>query len=854
MEVFIDYIEAASTAVDFGTDVNAAREMRHSVDNFVNTIAWASIGCLAFSMVGNMLLLAYIIRSHKAFFVVCRDASKLLFIVFMVFSVTNIQVLTAYVNLLVHFRSDIGARILREIDFVKSHICALAVYSHLFENVPQLLIQGAVLAYQLLSGQHVHIALILSIAMTVAMLFIKMMINMFYMTFNPNLVQGETILTRDTIRDCVSNAPFSEASCKFDATTNLQIGLHVIAFAMNVTFAVLVKGYEWKLVCLGIFLLSYLTSITTFFRLLNGHTQHFIHLILYPYRTLLVLVLSFFHPLSIVLLDSMDSTFPEQLLNGKHSLLLMQSIMANALWAGLYLWCVWKTVFSVDERILMGFGGTNAVCVLVDLFANFVGQICFGSAESYEALREELVDEENIDEALAERTSGDAWRRLEGIASKLDGSDVPQAALLKQAVVETEKLSNSRKNDATVSGATLSRLFLVEDMRQRGSAMQVHLVLYDVSLMAAKLEALQQRLKYLPFGARAAVFELCDKFTVWTNENKEATLDEQNELLAKARMITTVPDLEETVRAALQRHAAALKLREALNTGENIKDAKEKLEALLDTDRPAAPLLVQAATHLSSQPDTNMQTGNVQTEKVQTEKRPTHTFDNGATYDGEWLGHLRHGYGVQTWADGAQYSGQWCDDKASGMGKFHHVDGDVYEGQWKDDKSQGEGVYTHADGSIYTGQWTSDKQDGHGEEKWPDGAIYKGQYREGRKTGRGLFNWADGSSFDGEFVDNDIHGVGTYTWGDDRKYIGQWNHNKMHGEGLFTWSDGRCYEGEYEDDQKQGQGVFTWPDGRKYSGQWIDGKQHGEGMYTTASGEARKGIWESGKRIQWVSE
>ena len=40
------------------------------------------------------------------------------------------------------------------------------------------------------------------------------------------------------------------------------------------------------------------------------------------------------------------------------------------------------------------------------------------------------------------------------------------------------------------------------------------------------------------------------------------------------------------------------------------------------------------------------------------EKRPTYTFKTGATYDGEWIGGFRDGYGVQKWPDGAQYEGQ----------------------------------------------------------------------------------------------------------------------------------------------------------------------------------------------------
>jgi len=91
------------------------------------------------------------------------------------------------------------------------------------------------------------------------------------------------------------------------------------------------------------------------------------------------------------------------------------------------------------------------------------------------------------------------------------------------------------------------------------------------------------------------------------------------------------------------------------------------------------------------------------------ERRPQHVFDNGVTYNGEWVGSLRHGQGVQIWPDGAKYEGQWLSDKAQGQGRFEHVDGDVYEGSWKDDKAHGHGTYHHVDGSKYrvNGQMTS---------------------------------------------------------------------------------------------------------------------------------------------------
>ena len=85
------------------------------------------------------------------------------------------------------------------------------------------------------------------------------------------------------------------------------------------------------------------------------------------------------------------------------------------------------------------------------------------------------------------------------------------------------------------------------------------------------------------------------------------------------------------------------------------------------------------------------------------EYREAITFDNGATYVGEWLGEDRHGYGLQQWKDGAKYEGQWKNDNAHGKGTLIHSSGDKYEGEWKRDKAHGYGKYTHIDGQTYEG-------------------------------------------------------------------------------------------------------------------------------------------------------
>lgn len=95
-------------------------------------------------------------------------------------------------------------------------------------------------------------------------------------------------------------------------------------------------------------------------------------------------------------------------------------------------------------------------------------------------------------------------------------------------------------------------------------------------------------------------------------------------------------------------------------------------------------------------------------DETQLEDRNQVHFKNGATYTGQWLGNMKHGFGTQIWKDGAKYEGNWRFNKACGHGKFWHVDGDIFEGEWLDDKANGHGVYVHQNGARYEGEWKDD--------------------------------------------------------------------------------------------------------------------------------------------------
>lgn len=74
--------------------------------------------------------------------------------------------------------------------------------------------------------------------------------------------------------------------------------------------------------------------------------------------------------------------------------------------------------------------------------------------------------------------------------------------------------------------------------------------------------------------------------------------------------------------------------------------------------------------------------GQEEEKEDETQEDGEYTFENGAVYNGQWRGRMRHGHGEQSWPDGARYEGEWRNNQVHGRGVFYHVDGDVFDGEW----------------------------------------------------------------------------------------------------------------------------------------------------------------------------
>ncbi len=85
--------------------------------------------------------------------------------------------------------------------------------------------------------------------------------------------------------------------------------------------------------------------------------------------------------------------------------------------------------------------------------------------------------------------------------------------------------------------------------------------------------------------------------------------------------------------------------------------------------------------------------------------RKVYTYPDGTTYNGEWEGNKRHGYGIWIRPDGTRYEGEWENDKPNGRGILTNADGSTYSGDWKDGKRHGRGTVVYPDGTKRSGIW-----------------------------------------------------------------------------------------------------------------------------------------------------
>jgi len=137
-------------------------------------------------------------------------------------------------------------------------------------------------------------------------------------------------------------------------------------------------------------------------------------------------------------------------------------------------------------------------------------------------------------------------------------------------------------------------------------------------------------------------------------------------------------------------------------------------------------------------------------------------FDNGDTYDGDWVNDERQGRGTYTHkALKAVYMGDISRNLKHGKGQLTFRNGDVlygefvdnclidshvtidyhpighYEGLMKEGRRHGSGTMDYAEHFLYEGEWLEDRRSGLGYIKFP-GGFFEGMFIRDNVDGRGI--------------------------------------------------------------------------------------------------------------------
>ena len=107
-------------------------------------------------------------------------------------------------------------------------------------------------------------------------------------------------------------------------------------------------------------------------------------------------------------------------------------------------------------------------------------------------------------------------------------------------------------------------------------------------------------------------------------------------------------------------------------------------------------------------------------------------YGNGDFYVGQWKDGKRHGRGMFFSSTEGTYDGEFLGDIKEGFGNMQHKNGDFYSGHWKKGLYHGHGVLNCVTGGMvsYDGTWENGVRHGKGTIYFRNGSKYEGHLKE----------------------------------------------------------------------------------------------------------------------------
>ena len=169
---------------------------------------------------------------------------------------------------------------------------------------------------------------------------------------------------------------------------------------------------------------------------------------------------------------------------------------------------------------------------------------------------------------------------------------------------------------------------------------------------------------------------------------------------------------------------------------------------------------------------------------------PSSKPHSSSLYQGELIGGVRHGMGMEFNNDRRIYEGEWARGVRAGRGRSYFETGDLqYDGEWR------EGLF-HGKGKLYANR----------------GLVYEGEFERGLRSGNGRAIYPKQVTFTGRWSDGVRHGEGRLVDSMRGETIkGTWVHDVLEGKGELWRSDGSRFEGHWVKGRKDGFGVIHYP-------------------------------------------
>ena len=266
----------------------------------------------------------------------------------------------------------------------------------------------------------------------------------------------------------------------------------------------------------------------------------------------------------------------------------------------------------------------------------------------------------------------------------------------------------------------------------------------------------------------------------------------------------------------------------------------------------------------------------------------TLTYQNGASYTGEWCGGFRDGQGAMTWPNGARFQGTFSWGWPVRIGTFISPDGDTYQGPWLYPYEEGRKslfidsqnslqIWKNSQGNGYLWLWYKENLQSFNtskliresmsadtkkiqlrtkymkllsmvdgiKEKFREGFPPSALLKAGLRTYREV-KYENGTCYMGEFEEEAKDGHGKLIYANGDIYEGEWKDNEHDGIGHNKWSDGSSYIGCYVKGKKVGVGEYRWEEGSRYMGEWESNTMHGVGEYVWPDKREFLGQWKAG--------